>query len=109
LSTEKQRIEQRFRAQRKAPNPEKEEQAKLDTALRAEATSFGLNTKVYNTKMQRYDFNEVQQYVEEIMRDRALYSTPQKRKDYAESLKKERGKVKPQSDVDALLNPRAGA
>jgi hypothetical protein len=37
--------------------------------------------------MQKYDFNEVEQYIEEIMRNRALYATPQKRKDYAESLK----------------------
>jgi hypothetical protein len=110
LSTEKQRIEQRLKAQRKAPTQEAEEQTdKLDTALRAEASSFGLKNSVYNTAMQRYDFNEVEQYVEEIMRNRALYSTPQKRKEYAESLKRERGRVRTQTPADALLNPRPGA
>lgn len=110
LSTERQRIEQRLKAQRKAPTPETEEQtAQLDTALRVEASEYGLETKVYNTAMQRYDFNEVEQYVEEIMRNRALYSTPQKRKDYAESLKRERGRIRTQTPADALLNPRPGA
>jgi hypothetical protein len=110
LSTEKQRIEQRLKAQRKAPTQEAEEQTdKLDAALRAEASSFGLQTKVYNTAMQSYDFNEVEQYVEEIMRNRALYSTPQKRKEYAESLKRERGRARTQTPADALLNPRPGA
>ena len=110
LSTEKQRIEQRLKAQRKAPTQEAEEQTEqLDTALRTEASEFGLQTNVYNTAMQRYDFNEVEQYVEEIMRNRALYSTPQKRKDYAESLKRERGRVRTQTPADALLNPRPGA
>ena len=56
--------------------------------------------------MQKYDFNEVEQYIEEIMRNRALYATPQKRKDYAESLKRERGRVRQQSSVDALMQPR---
>ena len=110
LSTEKQRIEQRLKAQRKAPTQEAEEQTdKLNTALRTEASSFGLKNSVYNTAMQRYDFNEVQQYVEEIMRNRALYSTPQKRKEYADSLKRERGRVRTQTPADALLNPRPGA
>jgi hypothetical protein len=110
LSTEKQRIEQRLKAQRKAPTQEAEEQTvQLDTALRAEASSFGLKNSVYNTAMQRYDFNEVQQYVEEIMRNRALYSTPQKRKEYADSLKRERGRVRTQTPADALINPRPGA
>lgn len=110
LSTEKQRIEQRLKDQRKAPTQETDEQkGKLDTALRNEASQYGLKTIVYNTAMQRYDFNEVEQYVEEIMRNRALYSTPQKRKDYAESLKRERGRVRTQTPADALLNPRSGA
>ena len=109
-STEQQRIEEKLKAQRKAPTQEPPEQTdKLDTALRAEAISFGLQNKVYNTAMQRYDFNEVQQYVEEIMRNRALYSTPQKRKEYADSLKRERGRVRTQTPADALLNPRSGA
>lgn len=110
LSTEKQRTEQRLKAQRKAPTQEAEEQTdKLNEALNAEAISLGLRFKVYNTAMQRYDFNEVQQYVEEIMRNRALYSTPQKRKEYADSLKRERGRVRTQTPADALLNPRSGA
>jgi hypothetical protein len=58
--------------------------------------------------MQKYDFNEVVQYKEEIMRNRALYATPQKRKDYAESLKRERGR-RTQTPTDALLNPKPGA
>ena len=111
-STEQQRIEEKLKAQRKAPTQEPPEQTdKLNEALNAEAISLGLRFKVYNTAMQRYDFNEVQQYVEEIMRNRALYSTPQKRKEYADSLKRERGRVrtKTPAGADALLNPRPGA
>ena len=109
-STEQQRIEEKLKAQRKAPTQEPPEQTdKLNEALNAEAISLGLRFKVYNTAMQRYDFNEVQQYVEEIMRNRALYSTPQKRKEYADSLKRERGRVRTQTPADALLNPRSGA
>jgi hypothetical protein len=107
LSTEKQRIEQRVKDQRKAPTQETpDEKEGIQEALRTEAIENGLLTRVYNTAMQKYDFNEVEQYFEEIMRNRALYATPQKRKDYAESLKRERGRVRQQSPVDALLQPR---
>jgi hypothetical protein len=106
-STEKQRIEQRVKDQRKAPTQETpDEKEGIQEALRTEAIANGLLTRVYNTAMQKYDFNEVEQYIEEIMRNRALYATPQKRKDYAESLKRERGRVRQQSPVDALMQPR---
>jgi hypothetical protein len=109
LSTEKQRIEQRVKDQRKEPKEESPVQTEaIEKALEAEATNFGLLFEVYNTKMQKYDFNEVEQYKEEIMRNRALYATPQKRKDYAESLKRERGR-RTQTPADALLNPKPGA
>ena len=106
-STERQRIEQRVKDQRKAPTQETpDEEEGIQEKLRTEATTNGLLTRVYNTAMQKYDFNEVEQYIEEIMRNRALYATPQKRKDYAESLKRERGRVRQQSSVDALMQPR---
>jgi hypothetical protein len=106
-STERQRTEQELRDRRRPPTKETDNQKiAIEDALRIEAIANGLFTQVYNTAMQKYDFNEVEQYIEEIMRNRALYATPQKRKDYAESLKRERGRVRQQSPVDALLQPR---
>jgi hypothetical protein len=106
-STERQRTEQELRDRRRPPTKETDNQKiAIEEALTTEAITNGLLTRVYNTAMQKYDFNEVEQYIEEIMRNRALYATPQKRKDYAESLKRERGRVRQQSSVDALLQPR---
>ncbi len=106
-STERQRIEQELRDRRRPPTKETDKQKiAIEEALKTEAITNGLKTQVYNTAMQKYDFDEVKQYIEEIMRNRALYATPQKRKDYAESLKRERGRVRQQSTVDALLQPR---
>lgn len=107
LSTEKQRIEQRLKAQRKAPTQQtQDEKEEIEKALENEGIKYGLKSGQYNTVMQDYNYNEIDQYKNEIMRNPYSYTTPKLRQDYAESLIRERGKVKAQSPVDKLMNSR---
>jgi hypothetical protein len=108
-STERQRLEEEIKARRgknQVKQQTEEEKEKLEKALENEGMNYGLKSGQYNTVMQDYNYNEIEQYKNEILRNPYSYTTPKLRKDYAESLKRERGKVKAQRPVDKLMNPR---